>query len=174
MKSGDDTTIAGANDGIGMISEMVTVGAGVGDGVMTVDSSVIAGVGAEVISIELFSVGMFVLSAVGEAIGLEVSSPLPPTSSCAGVGGRDRNVSISVGESVGEADGKVDVRVSGGITDGRTLDIASVGATDGRKDGIPETSSSITSDSDSAFSVLQLKLSRVIASTTPSPLHISC
>ena len=158
-----------------MISEKVTVGAGVGDGVMTVDSSVIAGVGAEVMSIELFSVGILVLSAVGEAIGFEVPSPLPPTSSCAGVGGRDRNVSISVGESVGEVDGKVDVNVSGGITDGRTLDIASVGATDGRKDGVSVTTSSTNaSDSDSAFSVLQPKLSRVIVSTTPSLLHISC
>ena len=170
MKSGDDTTIAGANDGIGMISEMVTVGAGVGDGVMAVDSSVAVGVGAEVMSIELFSVGMFVLSAVGEAIGLEVPSPLPPTSSCAGVGGRDRNVSISVGE----ADGKAVVRISGGVTDGSTLDIVSVAAIDGRKDGVSVTTSSITSDSDSAFSVLQPKLSRVIVSTTPSLLHISC
>lgn len=183
VKSGDDATTR-EGVGFGAISEKIRIvpsSVGVGEGPIVLSSvglavgviviriavlsSVGAGVGAEVMAIELSFVETVVLSAVGGVVivrevvvGNEVPNPLPLT---AEVGGRDIVVSISVGE----ADGRTVVRVSVGLDDGRALSGLSAGITD----GLTDDDASTTSTSDSAFNVLQPKVS----GTIPPPFSLS-
>eukprot|EP00984_Skeletonema_dohrnii_P024994 scaffold14144_cov91-Skeletonema_dohrnii-CCMP3373.AAC.8 len=190
VKSGDDATREGV--GFGAISEKIRIvpsSVGVGEGPIVLSSvglavgviviriavlsSVGAGVGAEVMTIELSSVETVVLSAVGgvvivreAVVGNEVPNPLPLT---AEVGGRDIVVSISVDE----ADGRTVVRVSVGVADGRALSGLSAGIiTDGLTDDDTSTTSTSDSSSDSAFDILQPKVSGTI--TPPFSLSHNC